>query len=152
MKVENETGMPGQPLLVDGVNGARQYCKRIVDVDVRFAALPEQIATMEGVVACAIGDAIVMGTAGEIWPVERKTFEQKYEPLSPSSMGEPGRYRPVASRVLAVQLIEPLDLVLTGNRGTLHGDQGDWLIQYRPGERAIVSRTIFSNVYEWSSR
>ena len=38
-----------------------------------------EINTLEGKVALRVGDYIVIGTHGEIYPVLRKIFEEKYE-------------------------------------------------------------------------
>ncbi|MBC7415548.1 MAG: hypothetical protein H7327_11525 [Herminiimonas sp.] len=134
--------------LVDGIDGARLYRKRIIDVDVRFAEQAGSIATLEGVVACGRGDALVTGTRDEVWPVTRAAFEQKYDAVPPTVMGAPGRYRTRAMPALAVQITHPVRLPLPGGKGVLAGEQGDWLVQYGAADQSLVNGTIFDETYE----
>ena len=40
-----------------------------------------QIQTLEGWMTCSIGDWIITGVAGEIYPCKASIFEQTYEPV-----------------------------------------------------------------------
>lgn len=134
--------------LVDGVDGAMTVRKRSIDVQVRFADRAASISTLEGMVECAAGDALVTGTKNEVWPVARAIFEQKYDAVAPTVMGCAGRYRTRGVRALAVRLTEPLRLALPAGSGVLSGAAGDWLLQYGPADQAIVDGVIFEDTYE----
>lgn len=120
--------------------------KRPVPVEVSFATNDGSIRTSEGVQAYQAGDAICTGVEGEQWPIQRQRFEATYEPMDGQAMGEDGRYvkRPLQVRVLRMDA--PF-YVETG-WGRLEGDAGDWLVEYGPGDRAVVNGAIFDKTYE----
>ena len=134
--------------LEDGIDGAKLVRKRIIEVEVRFAERAGSIATLEGAVACAPGDALVTGTQGEVWPVTRAAFQQRYDAVAPTVMGSAGRYRTRALPALAVQLVHPVRLALPAGKGALVGEKGDWLVQYKEGDQSLVNSTIFDVTYE----
>jgi hypothetical protein len=136
--------------LVDGIDGAKLYRKRIIEVEVRFAAEAGSITTLEGAVACSPGDALVTGTQGEVWPVTRRAFEQKYEAVPPTVMGSCGRYRTRATPALALRLTGTVTLALPSGKGILEGHEGDWLVQYGHGDQSLVNSLIFDETYEAS--
>jgi hypothetical protein len=131
-----------------GIDGAALYRKRILTVDVAFPDQGGVVQTREGAVRYQAGDAIVTGTSGEQWSIARETFLKKYDPVSPTGSGLPGKYRTRANEVVAVQMTSPFDIPLSGERGVLHGDAGAWLVQYGPGDQAVVARDIFPKTYE----
>lgn len=118
-----------------------------VFVTAHFAAQPGFTNTLEGPVSHDTDDAIVTGVAGEVWPVSRERFLSRYEAVPPTSCGQDGRYRKRPQDVLALRLTEPHSLTLAGQRGTLHGRVGDYLVQYAPGDQAIVEASIFELTY-----
>lgn len=117
-------------------------------VSARFAPVPGTIETLEGAVRHAAGDAIVTGVAGESWPVSRARFLAGYDPLAPTAAGEDGRYARRPRTVLALRLAEACDVILPEGRGRLHGRAGDFLVQYAPGDWAIVAGGVFERTYE----
>jgi hypothetical protein len=121
--------------------------RRPTIVEVRFPATAGSIATAEGEVRYSAHAAIVTGTAGERWPVERATFDASYEPVAPTRMGDDGTYRRKSLAVLARRYGEPFELVLSKDRGTLRGDAGDWLVQHAPGSLGIVAAQAFTLTY-----
>lgn len=117
-------------------------------VSVRFAVTPGTVETLEGTVRHAAGDAIVTGVAGENWPVPRARFLAGYDPVSPTAAGEDGRYARRPRAVLALRLAEACDVILPEGRGRLQGRAGDFLVQYAPGDWAIVAGGVFERTYE----
>lgn len=122
-----------------------------IEVAVEFAGQPQTIATLEGPVDCQAGDAIVTGVLGERWPVSAAEFERKYEPAEGQQPGAQGKYKKRIRRIHAVQLTAPLCVELSGERGALHGVEGDWCVWYGSDDMAIVGRDIFQKSYELES-
>ena len=139
--------MQGTPDLSND-HAARRARKRVVDVQVQFAPAPGVLATREGDVRYAAGDALLTGAAGDRWPVSRAYFDVAYEPLAPVRAGSDGRYRKRPVVVLAKQMSAPFAITLPEGRGTLRGGRGDWLVQYAPGDCAVVAQKIFAVTYE----
>jgi len=128
--------------------GARRARKRPVQVDVRFAAGPGVLATAEGDVRYQGGDAIVTGKAGDTWPVPRARFLATYDAVPPTRSGEPGTYRKRVALVRARRMDAPFTVELSEGRGALSGGPGDWLVEYAPGDLAVVDAAIFASTYE----
>lgn len=122
-----------------------------IEVAVEFADRAQTVVTLEGQVACLAGDAIVTGVLGERWPVPESTFNEKYEPTDGQRPGEPGKYRKKIRRSHAAQLSAPADIELSGSRGRLHGNIGDWCVRFGPDNMAIVGKDIFPKSYELES-
>ncbi len=125
-----------------------RYKTRPVEVGVEFATEARSVLTLEGPVSCVAGDAIVTGTAGEQWPIPRATFDKKYMPAGGQPAGTPGRYAKRTAFVEAVQLEQAISVPLSGNRGILQGQAGDWCVWYGPDDAAIVAKDIFPKLYE----
>lgn len=116
-------------------------------MEVEIAMTDGVITTLEGEVAYRAGDAIVTGTQGERWPVQRKRFEATYSPCAGTHFGSSGRYQRELLSVLARCLEAPMEIRLSDNRGVLRGQAGDWLVEYDPGDRAIIADAIFRQTY-----
>ncbi|HVO89256.1 MAG TPA: PGDYG domain-containing protein [Casimicrobiaceae bacterium] len=127
---------------------ARRARKRAVVVSVTFADAPGSMQTREGAVQYEQGDALVCGAAGDRWPIARDRFLATYAPVAPLASGEPGRYRKRPQTVLARRMDAPFCVPLPDDRGTLRGEAGDWLVQYAPGDLAVVGAEIFKQTYE----
>lgn len=127
--------------------GARRAVKLPVDVPVRFARTDGVCATLEGPVAYAAGDAILTGVRGETWPVTRARFDASYEARTGTAHGADGVYRKRPAPVWALCLQAPTDVALAHGHGVLHGDAGDWLVQYGPGDFGVVGAAIFAATY-----
>lgn len=115
---------------------------------VRFARDDGEIATLEGLVSYQLGDAIVTGVQGEQWPVPRERFLTAYEPIPPTQTGQEGQYSKHRREVWALELKEPIEIELSSHRGLLKGKVGDVLIEYAPGDQAVVASDIFAKTYE----
>jgi hypothetical protein len=145
--------MPTDPSEFDGGEDlsrdplARRVRRRAIVSQVRFAAARGSVQTLEGPVRHSSGAAIVTGAGGEQWPVERGRFETSYEAVSPTRMGEDGPYRHIASLAWARRFPQPFRVRLGGERGILHGEAGDWLVQYALGDLAIVAASVFEATY-----
>ena len=79
---------------------------------------------------------------GERWPVPRGTFDISYAPVAPNRAGKPGPYRKRPHVVWAKPMTDTFDVTLDGDRGTLRGERGDWLVQYAPSDLSVVSARV----------
>jgi phosphoglycolate phosphatase len=123
--------------------------KKIIPFSVVFAREWGILDTREGQVAYDKGDALLTGTLGESWPVARERFLDTYSPCDGTTPGEDGIYiSRVTAPCLAAQIGKPFVVSLTGGRGDLRGEAGDWLTQCAPGEYGIVGREIFETTFE----
>jgi len=127
---------------------ARRARKRPVAVAVQFASTPGTLPTPEGDVRYDAGDALVSGKAGDRWPVPRARFLATYDPIAPTASGQDGAYRKRVALVHARRMEQPFAVTLSDDRGTLRGEAGDWLVQYAPGDLAVVDGAIFGQTYE----
>lgn len=118
-----------------------------VPVAVRWMAAPGVCGTLEGPVPYAAGDALLTGVQGEQWPVAREKFLATYEPVAPTVAGADGQYRKRPADVFALLLEQPLDIDGPAAGRRLHGNPGDWLLQYAPGDYGIVAASIFEQTY-----
>jgi hypothetical protein len=128
----------------------RRVRKRAIPVSVSFADAPGELNTLEGPVPYEDGDAIITGVKGEHWPVERGPFLDRYEALPGTNSGEDGTYARRPEVVLAVQMTskdDPLEIA-TQSGGLLTAREGDWLVQYAPGDFGVVNPEIFDETYE----
>ncbi|WP_290974816.1 PGDYG domain-containing protein [Herbaspirillum sp.] len=119
-----------------------------VPVAVRWMAASGVCHTLEGPVAYAAGDALLTGVQGEQWPVAREKFLATYEPVAPTAAGMDGQYRKRPADVFALRLDQPLELDVPAAGKHLHGNPGDWLLQYAPGDYGIVAASIFDRTYQ----
>lgn len=122
--------------------------KRPATVSVAFADTDGMLSTLEGKVAYRTGDAILTGVEGEHWPVRLPVFLASYSPAA-ALPGQPGTYFKKPMDVLALQLTEELVVVVGWQDDLLHGNPGDWLLQYGPGDYGIVTPLIFAQTYEF---
>jgi len=123
--------------------------KKPIPVPVRFAATPGVLATREGQVAYEAGAAICTGVEGEQWPVQRARFDVMYEPLPATEPGSDGLYRKKPAEVRARRILEDRFCVNVGvKRQPIIGEIGDWLIQYSPEKRSIMSDKVFRASYD----
>lgn len=117
-------------------------------VSVSFATSSGVIETLEGPIRILENDAIVTGIDNEHWPVSRERFGRTYIPVPPTRFGENGFYTKRIIGVVARTLERPLEIELSDNRGKLCGKVGDILVQYAPGDFAIIEVSIFNRTYE----
>ena len=122
--------------------------KRAHIVQVRFADHACEVGTREGVVHAQPGDAIVTGMFGEHWPVCRDFFDARYEAISPLEAGAPGSYLSLPIEVVATPMHAPFEVVLADGHSRLHGQAGDWLVDYGEGSLGVVNADIFKATYE----
>lgn len=129
--------------------GVVTVVKKPVLVQVDFASRAGVLATLEGSVAYSAGDALLTGLSEEgQWPVSRAVFLDSYIPVAPTKLAESGLYKKKKVNVLALQVDHPFCINLTGERGQLTGNPGDWLVEYSPGELGVLASSIFSSTYE----
>lgn len=151
---------PDGILVLDGVRQAR---KRPIPLQVHFATQADlartggvfnagRIRTNETAaddpgVRFAPGDAIVTGTRGEQWPIQRDKFEATYVPSEEGgAFGRDGLFHKVGGPVPVRRMEEPF--TVTAPWGELTGRPGDYLVQYGPGDFAIVDSDCFADTYE----
>ena len=118
------------------------------DIHVRFAPLACTVQTPEGLVHGRPGDAVITGTGGEHWRVSRAHFADKYRPVPPTVMGEPGIYASLPYRILALRMSESFNVWLADGISCLAGRAGDWLVDYGDGSLGVVADSIFATTYE----
>lgn len=129
-------------------SGAFRARKRPIAVSVVFAKTAGAIDTREGLVCYEIGDALLTGVEQEKWPVQRDRFIQTYEPMPHVQVGEPGHYIKRPLTVWCLRVDTPESIALGANRGVLHASPGDVIVQYQPGDLAVVGSSIFGASYE----
>jgi hypothetical protein len=152
---------PSGILALDGVQRAR---KRPIPLRVHFSTAAD-LARTDGAfshghlrthetaagdpgVRFVPGDAIVTGTRGEQWPIQRDRFEATYVPSEPGgAFGADGLFHKVGGPVPVRRMDEPF--TVRAIRGQLVGGPGDYLVQYGPGDFGIVSAEIFTDTYEF---
>ncbi len=117
-------------------------------VKVRFAESECTVKTEEGLVHARPGDAIMTGAAGEQWRITGAHFDRRYKPVAPTRAGETGVYQSLRNEILALQMGESFEVVLTDGVSLLKGRVGDWLVDYGDGSLGIVSDKIFTTTYE----
>ncbi len=122
--------------------------KRRLVVNVSFADRDGIVQTQEGDVRMHAGDAVITGPSEEQWPVSRRRFESKYRPVPPGQAGAPGAYESVPVHVLALPMKEPFEALLPDGVSRLHGNSGDWLIDYGDGSLGVVAGALFDTFYE----
>jgi hypothetical protein len=117
-------------------------------VDVEFAHEPGSLMSLEGPNRYAIGDALITGATGERWVVSRDRFDAKYVPRDGARHGDAGAYRNIPVVVLAKQMHEAFSIARSDAGDVLHGVQGDWVMQYAPGDYGVVKAARFAKVYK----
>jgi hypothetical protein len=127
---------------------ALRVIKRPINIKVTFAKADGICQTLEGPVNYLTGDAILTGIANENWPVMRAMFDKRYEPAEGTAFGSDGNYVKKPLEVLALRLEMPLNISLPAG-GVLHGETGDWLLQYGPADYGIVRDDIFRRTYDF---
>jgi hypothetical protein len=125
---------------------ARTYIKEEI-VSVNFATEPGELISLEGPNRYARGDAIITAATGERWCVSRDRFDGKYHPVAPLQAGYDGEYRNRPVQVLAKQMHSAFSIARSQGGDVLHGDAGDWLMQYAPGDFGITAAARFTRVY-----
>ena len=139
-------GQPGNATLLQNQPGRIRARKRAILVQVRFCSSDTQVETLEGRVAAEAGDAIVTGSQGEQWPVRLARFDEKYRALA--QPGVDGTYQTLPIEVLALTVAAEFTVILSDGESCLHGNAGDWLIDYGDGSLGIVNPAIFNATYE----
>ena len=125
---------------------ASQYTKNEI-VSVVFAQESGAVASREGANCYAAGDALITGSTGDRWSVSRDRFDAKYAPIPPLAHGQDGAYRNHPLPVYAKQMPETFAVQRAAGSDVIHGNPGDWLMQYGPGDYGIVANEKFQNVY-----
>lgn len=116
-------------------------------VQVQFAAAPGELISREGPNRYAAGDALITGSTGDRWSVSRARFEVRYQPVAPTQTGQDGRYINQPIPVLARQMQQAFRMARSTGGDQLHGNAGDWLLQYAPADYGVVEQGRFAQVY-----
>lgn len=126
---------------------AGRYVKDEVVV-VEFAQTSGELMSLEGANRYAPGDALITGTGGARWVVERARFDDKYVPADTTLIhGASGRYRNRPAVVLAKRMDAPFSIARRAAGDVLTGTAGDWVLQYAPGDYGVVRADRFAQVY-----
>lgn len=147
----DQTGELAQPPLLRDVDlrndpQASAYVKHET-VQVEFATASGELRSREGPNRYAVGDALITGATGDRWSVSRQRFEARYQPLGDVSMGQDGPYVNQPIPVLARRMSHPFRMARSAGGDLLHGKEGDWLLQYAPGDYGVVEQGRFAQVY-----
>jgi hypothetical protein len=138
----NDADLSADPAAVVAVS-------RPIPLEVRFATEPGTIETLEGPVDHDAGAAIVRGVHGERWPLGADRFATLYEPMPGTTPGQDGSYRKKPVRVYAKRVLAaPFSVKVGVKQQAITGRPGDWLIQYSPVKRSIISDEAFRVSYE----
>jgi len=122
--------------------------KKSQEVYVEFSKCSVEIETLEGRVIASSGDAIVTGKNEERWPILRKNFIIKYDPVTPTQFGQDGVYSSKPISVLALQMSASFCVILIDGISKLKGLKDDWLVDYGDGSLGVVASKIFMEYYE----
>lgn len=125
---------------------AARYVKTEI-VTVAFARQEGELASLEGPNRYQVGDALITGSTGSRWSVSRDRFDAKHDAVPPTVAGEDGRYQARPVPVLARQISEPFTVARSAGGDLLHGNAGDWLLQYGPGDFGVAEHRRFTQVY-----
>ena len=131
---------------------ALRVCKKPIPVQIEFATAEGTCETLEGTVRFRAGDAILTGVKGERWPVSHEAFLSSYEAVPPTRAGSNGAYRKSAASAYAVRLDQRRDVPVGWQNDPLHGEPGDWLLQYADGARGVLRDQIFREKLRPGSR
>jgi hypothetical protein len=143
--------MPFHPVQLTDIDlahdpAAAQYVKDEI-VSVAFAREAGALMSGEGLNHYDVGDALVTGSNGVRWSVTRKRFFDKYDAVSPTLLGHDGTYRARPVPVWAKQMPHAFTLARRAGGDVLHGEAGDWVIEYAPGDFGACKAARFAAVY-----
>ena len=130
---------------------AFQVKSKPIKLYVKFADHDGEIETLEGKVSYMKGDAIMTGSQGEQWPIGRKRFFQNYM-LDENSPEGDNVYQKISKTVWAKLIEEQREIPLPNGKGVLNGSKGDYLVQYAPGDCAVINQDIFMKTYEITNK
>lgn len=116
--------------------------KKPIHISFRYATIDELVSTLEGVVPARIGDAIVTGVKGEVYPITRPKFDATYEVVSEGVAFK----KPVVVEV--EQMLEPFSVTVGWSSTPITGEVGDYRIEYAPGDYGVVNAAIFHETYD----
>ena len=122
--------------------------KRALRVRVHFASTSTTLATPEGTIAIAPGDAIIDDDQGRRWGVARAHFDEKYAPVAPILPGDAGAYTSLPTKARAMQMAAPFRVRFVDGISELEGGPGDWLLDYGDGSLGVVSADVFADSYD----
>lgn len=125
---------------------AARYVKSEI-VGVAFAQQDGELVSLEGPNRYRVGDALITGSTGSRWSVARDRFDAKYAAVPPTAAGADGRYGARPIPVLAKQIPAAFTAARSAGGDVLHGNAGDWLLQYGPGDFGVAGQRRFMQVY-----
>ena len=122
--------------------------KRALRVRVHFASAATTLATPEGGIAIAAGDAVIDDGHGRQWGVARAHFDAKYAPVAPGLPGDAGAYTSLPTEARAMQMSTPFSVRFADGVSELVGRPGDWLLDYGDGSLGVVTADVFVDSYD----
>ena len=123
------------------MDGSFQAYKKPILLNYEYASAPTAVQTLEGVVHCVAGDAILTGTQAENWPIKREVFESTYDVIG----------KGIASKkkinIFVCQMQVNFQVKVSWSGDLLEGDPGDYLVQYGKNDFGVVKESIFGETY-----
>ncbi len=114
--------------------------KKAVRLAFRFST-GEVVQTLEGSVTARPGDAVLTGTRGECWPIQREKFLASYD------ISE-GFCTKKLQIVEAERMTEAFSVRVGWSDQPIHGKAGDYRLTYGPGDFGVVEASIFDETYQ----
>lgn len=126
---------------------ALRVSKKPIPLAVAFAATDGVCESLEGAVRYQAGDAILTGTRGERWTMQRAPFLASYQAVPPTRPGDDGHYVKAPSVSHALRVDRPLAVPVGWQADPLQARPGDWLLRYADGAYGVVQDSIFRETY-----
>ena len=137
------SGVNGNDIDLTNDPSALKVKKKAIPLQFRIAEETENVETLEGSVEAPPGSYIMTGTKGENLPIPADTFIKTYDIIT--GLGTASK-KPIP--VPAKQMQEDFFVTVSWSDDGLQGHQGDWLVQYGPGDYGVVGEDIFTETYD----
>lgn len=120
-------------------NAALTVMKKPIKLSYRIAMEDEMVQTKEGPVQAFKGDAILTGTQGENWPINKDKFAETYD-VNDGVCSK--KALPVSAFVI------DSEFKVKASWGLLEGKANDLVVKYGDNDYGVVDRDIFNETYD----
>ncbi len=129
--------------------GSFRACKKPdLELTFKFSEHASAIDTLEGTVHCEKGDAVMTGVQGEHWPIKRSAFDKTYRVLHYDKDLNIGQATKKAAVVYVRQMSDNFDVKVSWSDDLLHGEPGDFLVEYGDNDFGTVKKSILPITYD----